>query len=339
MLHRGPVVITTLEEDFKKIGLIAESKSQTEDTETEDGAESPETLDEKRIMRRTQAGGRKLVRTKRTPVKLKQKAKRYWKRFKNIFKLKRKKKMRKPQVRRRAKILRKRAAKRAHREGSENSPIANLIEEVADIVASIETAPKTDAIKSFANIAIISDLLANTFNEWSEGLTEDISDQETFDTLVEAAESLADLAEAAAEIATALKEGDELEGDEGELEAVFKEYMEDLLEGMDLYNEATAQMEMDTMHGKAGNIGQPNALKKKGLKVAESDEDLAEDDDEDEDDEEGDEKDGKKKMPDFIKKKIAAKGEAAEDDDEEEDDEDEDGEEEPEESKKRPSKR
>ena len=82
MLHRGPVVITTLEEDFKKIGLIAESKSQTEDTETEaDGAESesetPETLDEKRIMRRTQAGGRKLVRTKRTPPKLKQKAKRY----------------------------------------------------------------------------------------------------------------------------------------------------------------------------------------------------------------------------------------------------------------------
>jgi hypothetical protein len=332
MLHRGPVVITTLEEDFKKIGLIAESKSLTEDTETEaEGAEptdeSPETIDERRIMRRTVAGGRKLARTQRTPIAKKQKAKRYHKRMKNRIKLKRQRKMRKPLVRRRAKILRGRAAKR--RGESANNPIANLIEEVADIVASIETAPKTDAIKSFANIAIISDLLANTFNEWSEGLTEETSDQETFDTLVEAAESLADLAEAAAEIATALKNGDELEGDEGVLEAIFKEYMEDLLEGMDIYNEATAQMEADTMHGKAGNIGQPNALKKKGEKVAESDEDLAEEDDEEDDedeeddDDEDDEKEGKK-MPAFLKKKIAAKESA---------DEGEEGEEE------RPSKR
>jgi hypothetical protein len=337
MLHRGPVVITTLEEDFKKIGLIAESKSQTEDTDdgAEDGAEG---LDETRIMRRTVAGGRKLARTKRTPVAKKMKSKRYYRKAKNILKLKRKKKMRKPVVRRRAKLLRKRAAKRRH-EGTESSPIANLIEEVADIVASIESAPKTDAIKSFANIAIISDLLANTFNEWSENLTEETSDQETFDTLVDAAESLADLAEAAAEIATALKEGSDIDGDEGELETLFKEYMEDLLEGMDLYNEASAQMEMDTMHGKAGNIGQ----KKKGLRAESDDKDADDEKDEDDDEDEDDAEDGKKKMPDFIKKKIAAKGEAAEDDDEDEDEEegeeDDDGEEEPKESKKRPFKR
>jgi hypothetical protein len=276
-------VITTLEEDFKKIGLIAESKSQTEDTETEaDGAEtespeSPESIDEAgRIMRRTVAGGRKLARTKRTPVKTKMKGKRYWRKMKNKMKLKRKQKMRKPMARKRAKILRKRASARRH-EGSENSPIANLIEEVADIVASIESAPKTDAIKSFANIAIISDLLANTFNEWSENLTEETSDQETFDTLVEAAESLADLAEAAAEIATALKEGNELEGDAGELEAIFKEYMEDLLEGMDLYNEATAQME------------------KKAAESDDGDEDDAEDDEDDEDDAEDDDETESKK--------------------------------------------
>lgn len=333
MLHRGPVVITSLEEDFKKIGLIAETKSEQADTETDEGGED---LDEaRRVARRTVAGGRSVKRTKRTPPSLRMKAKRMYKRLK--FKIKRalKIKMRKPARRRRAKILRKRASKRRG-EGVDNT-IANLIEEVADIVSSIDTAQTGDAVKSFANIAIISDMLSNTFVEWSNNLDESYSDQETYDALADAAESLADLAEAAAEIATALKEGAQVGEEEGELEALFKEYMEDLLAGMDLYNEAIT--EMDTMHGKAGNVGQPNALKKKGTKV-ESDEDLAEDDDEDEDDEDDGEEDGKKKVPNFIKKKMAAKDEAAEDDeDDDEEDDDEGEEEEPEESKKRPSKR
>ena len=331
MLHRGPVVITSLEEDFKKIGLIAESApARAEEDET--GDEGEEGIDEahRRIRKRTVAGGRKLATTKRTPVSTLMKQKRAYRKGKMKLKLKRKKKMRSAKFRKRAKILRKRASARRH-EGT-NSAISNLIEEVADIVSSLDAPQTTDAIKSFANIAIISDLLANTFVEWSNNLDEEVSDQETYDSLAEAAETLADLAEAAAEIATALKEGNEIGEEEGELEALFKEYMEDLLEGMDLYNEVIS--EMDTMHGKAGNVGQPNALKKKGARVAESDEDLAEDDDEDEDDE----KDGKKKMPDFIKKKVAAKGESA-DDDEDDDGEDDDGEEEPEESKKRPSKR
>jgi hypothetical protein len=330
MLHRGPVVITSLEEDFKKIGLIAES-TETE-TEVEEGTEEDgDNLDEVRIRRRTAAGKRTLQTTKRTPASVRMKSKRKYKQKKFKIKRARAKKMRKPAIRRRAKILRKRAAKR--RGESTEGPIANLIAEVADIVSSIEKpqADATDAIKSFANIAIISDLLANTFTEWSDNLDESYSDQDTYDELADAAESLADLAEAAAEIATALKEGEEVGDEEGELETLFKEYMEDLLEGMDLYNEVMS--EMDTMHGKGGNVGQPNAIKKKGTRVAEG---ADEDDDDDDDEEDG----KKKKMPDFIKKKVAAKGEAAEDDDGDEDDDEGDDEEPEEESKKkRPSKR
>lgn len=297
MLHRGPVVITSLEEDFKKIGLISESKSETVEEEEEgssaddgEGGEGEgETVEEGRVLRRLGKGMRRLMRTKRTPPSVKAKSRRRYARSKTKVKMARKKAMRNPRKRRRAKWA---AQQRAKREGAD-SPIANLIEEVQDIVSSIN-APKgtDDQIKSFANIAIISDLLANQFTEWNEHLDEEYSDQETYDLLAEAAESLADLAEAAAEVATALKEGQAIDG-EGSIEDLFKEYMEDMLEGMELYNEAVAQMEGDTMHGAKGNVGQPNELKKKGkvtTTVGEADEDDDEDDD-DEDDDEGDEDD------------------------------------------------
>lgn len=303
MLHRGPVVITSLEEDFKKIGLISETTESVEGEEGADGDEGEgEGIEEgARILRRLGKGIRRLLRTKRTPPSVKAKSRRRYARTKTKVKMARKRAMRKPVKRRRAKWAAQQRAKRAKKEGAE-SPIANLIEEVQDIVSSID-APKgtDDAIKSFANIAIISDLLANTFNEWSETLDESYSDQETYDILAEAAESLADLAEAAAEVASALKEGLTIEGEET-VEDLFKEYMEDMLEGMELYNDAIA--EMDTMHGKAGNIGQPGALKKKGKVVnpaeeveedgepvseQDDDEDEGEDDEDEGDDEEGDE--------------------------------------------------
>lgn len=290
MLHRGPVVITSLEEDFKKIGLISENQSET--VEESDGAEGAdgseaegEEMDEARILKRLGKGMRRLVRTKRTPPSQKAKSRRAYRAKKAKIKMARRKAMRNPKKRRRAKWAAAMRAKR-QKEGTEN-PIANLIEEVQDIVSSLDTAKNTDAIKSFANIAIIADMLSNQFNEWSENLDESYSDQDTYDTLAEYAESLADLAEAAAEVASSLKEGLTIESEETSLEDLFKEYMADMLEGMEVYNAAIA--EMDTMHGKAGNVGQPNALKKK-IKAEASDED-DEEDDEEEDDEDEDEED------------------------------------------------
>jgi hypothetical protein len=337
MLHRGPVVITSLEEDFKKIGLIAESAPARADENEEPGEEGEEGLDEahRRIRKRTVAGGRKLATTKRTPVSTLMKHKRLYRKTKMKLKLKRKKKMRSSKFRKRAKILRKRAAARRH-EGT-NSAISNLIEEVADIVSSLDQPVTNDAIKSFANIAIISDLLANTFTEWSNDLDESVSDQETYDTLADAAESLADLAEAAAEIATALKEGNTIGEEEGELEALFKEYMEDLLEGMDLYNEA-----IDTMHGKAGNIGQPNAIGKKSERKMKKESAVSEDEDEDEDEDDDDEEpdeDDEKPASEKKKKKHEAAHEEPDGDEDEDGEEPDDDEDEEESKKKRPSKR
>lgn len=366
MFHRGPVVITSLEEDFRKIGLISESKDeeveeQLEETETNDG----ETVDEgRRVAKALARGSRKVVRTHRTPANMRAKSKRYKKAHKAQIRLTKKKSMRNPKKRRRAAFAAMLRAKR-HHESAESTGIAALLEEVQDIVSSIETHEKvattSEAVKSFANLALIGEMLAKAFEEWSNNLDESYSDQETYDSLAEASETLADLAEAAAEVATGLKEGKEIQP--AELETLFKEYMNDVLEGMDLYNEVVSQM--DTLKGKAGDVGQSNAIKKKG-KVTSSDPTEAKDDDADEEDEdedeEGDEDDddeddteskskkmkkeaaadddaedddddegdddedegGKKKMPAFIKKKIAAKGEAKADDDEDDDAEEED---------------
>lgn len=305
MLHRGPVVITTLEEDFKKIGLLkdeaketeseedapttppvkteAAKKARHEDDDEEEGGEdetddaddaeeavenSGDEIDEaRRIAKRVAAGTRgKLVRTKRTTAAQRVKAKRLYRKSKAKIKLSRRKKMRKASVRRRMKFL---AAKRKQREGSET--IANLIEDVQSIIGTIDF-NAADAVKSFANIAIISDMLSGTFTEWSNDLHESAEegDETALAAIDSYAESLADLAEAAAEAATSLKDGQMPEGGIAELEAVFKEYMTDMLEGMDLYNDLVEQP--NTMHGAKG-------------KTVASEEDEEGDEDEDDEDE------------------------------------------------------
>jgi hypothetical protein len=337
MLHRGPVVITTLEEDFKKIGIMTDAKKpkaedddsdaddkggeekgkkempdfikkkmaakeakekeeakkaaavesddedEDDDDEGDDADESVEgedgdEMDEARIAKRVAKGTRgKLVRTKKTPPSLKAKAKRLYKRLKHKIKMAFKKKMRKPMNRKRAKILRKKSQKRRG-EGTET--IANLIEDVQGIIGSLDF-NSTDAVKSFANIAIISDMLSTTFNEWSGDLNEaalEEGDEEFIANLTGYSESLADLAEAAAEIATALKDGDMVEGGVEALEAIFKEYMSDMLEGMDSYNEMA---EAKTLRGAKGDVGESDD---DDADDAEGDSDKEEDDDEDEDD-------------------------------------------------------
>lgn len=298
MLHRGPVVITTLEEDFKKIGLLkdeakkARSEEDETDTDSDEGGEGEkempdfikkkmaakseakkarseedegedeededegeededegEEMGEGRILKRVMAGTRgKLKRLKRTSSKLKMKAKRYYRKMKKAIKRALKKKLRMPKFRKRMAFLRQKASKRRG-EGAET--IANLIEDVQSIVSSIDNNP-TDAMKSFANIAIIADLLSNTFVEWQAGLTEAAVEENEADEFVEFdsyIESLSDLAEAAAEAATGLSNGYPVEGGFEAMEAVFKEYMEDLLAGMDLYN---VLAEADTMKGAKG---------------------------------------------------------------------------------------
>lgn len=285
-MFKAPVVVTTLEEDFKKIGLIKDEPTVEEtdeqvENETE-GDESEEGLDEaRRIRKRTVAGGRKMMTTKRTSAADRMKGKRNYRRKKMKIKLAKKKKMRSSKFRRRAKFLAKRAAARRG-ESTETNSLAGLIESTKEIVSTLGTpasAPSeafAEAVKSFANIAIIADLLSTKFEDFAGDLSEDQLDEaeEAILANFEAASlSLADLAEAAADIATKLKNGEEPESME-ELEAIFKEYMEDLVEGLDFYNEAKGDDAED----------------------AEDDEESDEDDSEDDDSEEETEsKSGKSK--------------------------------------------
>jgi len=309
-----PIVITTLEEDFKKIGILVE-KTETapeveaevkpvaeEDEEYIEGQENmtADELEEARVKRRVGRKGRTAKATKRTPPRLKMKSRRNYRKKKAKIKLARKKAKRNPRKARRAKVL---AVRRA-RLHQGNDTISNLIEEVQDIVSSLNGGQE-DAVKSFANIAIIADMLANTFTEWTNDINESEEEleegDETLDILATSATELADLAEAAAEIASGLKAGSNLDIDGGvTLEELFREYMSSMLEGMDLYNEATKKTETDDSDEDD----------------ADGDSDKEEDDDEDEDDD----KEEAKEMPAFIKKKIAAKDGEDDDDDGEDDD-------------------
>lgn len=67
---------------------------------------------EARVRRRTQAGSKKIVTTKKTPQRVKLKARRNYRRNKIKLKLHRKKQMRSVKFRRRIKFLAKRAAAR-----------------------------------------------------------------------------------------------------------------------------------------------------------------------------------------------------------------------------------
>jgi hypothetical protein len=243
MLFNVPAVITTLEEDFKKIGLLTESDSNTEpsvDLVDSTETEATEIEEARRIRRRTVAGARKMMATKRTTASQRLKGKKMYRRKKMKIKLARKKKMRSSKFRRRVKFLAKRAA--ARREGVES--ISTLAETLR---GSLESATPVETMKSFAEMALIADLLANRFEEMSSDLAEDQLDEAEELILANfeaAALSLTDLAEAAAEVATSMKNEEEPE-DAQDLVAAYNEYLEDILGALDLYNEACGEDEDD----------------------------------------------------------------------------------------------
>ncbi len=278
---RHPVIISSLEEDFKNLGLV-----DRDDTISEEEEE----LQEKR--RRVSGSGR-TKKTKKMTGKALSKSRSYERR---------KKGQRKRMSAKRAKSAAgKKLARFSKRfEGQEDSmkatlhlgKLAGLFEEVEGILSSLDEDRVENAVKSFANIAIISEMLGDFF---SAVLEEDIDDDELVEELSEAATFFTDLSESAADIATALNEGEELEVTLDQIEEAFNEQMEALVDGLEFYADLTEDEDE--------------------LDEDEFDED--EDEDEDELDEMGDygDKDmkkkgmdyGKKKMPDFIKKKMMAK--------------------------------
>jgi hypothetical protein len=147
--------------------------------------------------------------------------------------------------------------------------VASLINDVNRIMESIDDARRSDAVRSFANASIISDMLSRGFGHFAKKY----EDSE----LEEASKAFATMAEDAARVAHALEEGEEVEADV--LGEEFRAQMDALMEGLDLYSD-----------------------------VVESDAELSEEEDEEDDDE--DEK--KKKEKEKEEAREAAEAAAAE---------------------------
>jgi type IV secretory pathway VirJ component len=235
---RDKVVLSTLEEDFKNIGIIEESKESDEVVEN-DEVEVDDTDSDLEEGRRRAAGGRKSVKTKRMSAGAKSKARSSYRKRKSKIKKARKKRGRTSRGKKLAKLA-KAMAKKESVELASSDRINSILEDVRDIVASVNeddnsTQDLDNAIKSLANVAIISEMLANYFAESVE-LLEDEGELST--ELSEAAAYFQEQAEQAAFLATALDEGTELDED-FDVDEIFEEFMSALVEGLDLYADLT----------------------------------------------------------------------------------------------------
>lgn len=219
---KTPVVITSLEDDFKKIGLIKESSETTKATEASQSEDSE--LDEAaRIKKRVQmvGGSLKAVKTQRTSMADRMAAKQYRRSAagKTSARLQAKKRRSGKGKRRAAKV-----AKVASMKGTRK-----------------ESMDAQETLKAFANAAIIADKLASIFTEWVKADIYESEDERMFAGL---AGELAEIAESFADIATAMSEGKLEESSDEDIAAAFSEGLEVVLDAVDLY-EANADDESD----------------------------------------------------------------------------------------------
>jgi hypothetical protein len=193
--------------------------------------------------------------------------------------------------------------------------VANLVEEVNDLVGSIGAIRVNEAAKSFANMALIADHLHHGFKQLFKQYREDF--------LLDEALSLHQLAEQTALTASALNKGTYSKGD-AQLERQFKKSITSLLTNLELFSDLTEadddskddrDDEDPDKKGSEDGDGDFDAddfdVKQKKMEAAEEDDDKEDDDDdddkEDDDDDKEDDEDGKKKpfpqaAPPFGKK-------------------------------------
>jgi hypothetical protein len=235
------VHLTTLEEDMRAIGLLPSGSKRLPQTESTEGAAPSETpsasVDEARAVRvkhktsSERGAARKAYKKNRAKIKLRNK--KY-----------RKSAGGKKAMAKHTKILKKiggpikgKRIQTSSVEPTGMDRVTKLAEDVADIVSSIGGKDKKEVVKGFANLALAADALSKNLklaaNDLGEGALLDLG--VTYD----------EMAEQAAEIATALSEGEDI--DQDELEEMFRESMEDLLEGMEIYDEACSEPDDDEM--------------------------------------------------------------------------------------------
>jgi len=310
---RHPVVLTTVEEDFKAIGLITEDDEKKDKAgKTGKAADDEEVQGDKESS--VKKGGKKAESTdadndqldelKQTRMKRHTSSERMkWRRAKRrgsakaaARKYRKKASVKRMMKRHRMKAQRLRHGKAAGRRriNFSNDSVSNMLEDTQNILASLDESKVENSIKAFANVAIIAEMLSRSFAKFAEEC-----EGEDQAHLEQAASVFGEMAEEAADIARELKESaDDVDFDE--LEEVFKGQMSDLLNGLEMYADITEDEDL-------ANLG-------------EEDDDDEEDDDEDDEDEkeeakddeddDSDDKEGgdKKKMPPFMKKGAKAEG-------------------------------
>lgn len=115
--------------------------------------------------------------------------------------------------------------------------VSNLLESVNEIVAGIDKSSTSEAVRSFASMALIADMLGRGFSQLSRKF-EDRS-------LARVARGYGALAEQAADAADELEKGEE-EGDlpdEDDVKETFRRQMGRILDGIDLFADMTTGTE------------------------------------------------------------------------------------------------
>lgn len=266
-------LVGSIEEDFKKIGLIPEIVVENVSLAAEvlpaevstpkvaaavDAPASPPAATEPVEAPKTEAAaetteGLKLLRKKRPTGKLRmQRRKQTLMRRRNKGKLKLKaRKFRRSAAGRRFLQKYKRAMKRFHGHAPKGKRlslktgldrVSNMLEEVQEIVSAIDSNERQETIKSFANLALIANTLAENYAYACENFeVEDENDEEL--DLCGGAEHFEALADSAANLAEALnksvQEGTEFEGTSEEVAETFSVMLADVLEGLDLFADLT----------------------------------------------------------------------------------------------------
>lgn len=255
---RHPIVISTLEEDFRRIGLLTEDKKDPEVLEI-DGElaeklqalpkelqldeEEFSLLDEEDMEQLEILEGEELVefmKTLRKKVgagvkKAARKARQWYKKHKGSL-LSKARKYRKTAHAKKVSKVHKAALKKlggtkkgkiirtARTSGMDY--VANLLEQVEAAMRPAEN-EGVDVLRGFANVAAISDMLEDRFLEWGEH----------DDDLLELAEVFGKIAEDAAEVAEAMAQGVEI--DEEAAHEGFQEMVSTVLNGLDVYVDIT----------------------------------------------------------------------------------------------------
>lgn len=251
---KTPIVITSLEEDFKKIGLIkAESVAPEASVEETDESELDEATRIKKRLQRKAGGGYEVKQLKKSSAKERMRGKEFRRSAAGKAAERLRGRVRgTKKFKKRAKKTADVAAQKGTRRGKGDMGGMRMKGDYGmggmrmkgdyDMGMSMEAFDAAEALKSFANAAIIAERLQTVFTEWVKGdLCESVEDDTEF---LKLAGELATIAEEFAEIATALSEGTE-ELDEEAVTALFNEGLETILDAVDLYEENEGEDDED----------------------------------------------------------------------------------------------